>query len=217
MFDQDQLRSLSPAERQELMCTLAAIDAAEGTPPDRTRNRRRAIALAVIIVGCLVLAAWTGLLAATLPKYYRTGNWRGAWVGFDIALLGTFALTGWASFRRRQILIICLVVLATLLCCDAWFDVVLDVRTKGFQLSLLSALLIELPLAALAILGAHRLLHMTSAALLRSQGHVGSTPRLRQMRLVGTRAGRPLHDLLAGANDGQSAARADDSASRRAS
>jgi hypothetical protein len=215
MIDEQELRSLSPAQRQNLMCTLAAIDA-ESARPDRGGNRRRAIALAVIIVSCLVLAAWTGLLAATLPKYYRTGNWRGAWVGFDVALLATFAVTGWASFRRRQILIICLIVLATLLCCDAWFDVVLDVRTKGFQLSLLSALLVELPLAAVAILGARRLLHMTSQVLLRSQGYVGSPPRLRHMRLVGTRAGRPLHDLLA-SGDGQSAAEADDSATRRAS
>jgi hypothetical protein len=38
-------------------------------------------------------------------------------------------------FRRRQVPIICLVVLATLLCCDAWFDVVLDARTAGFELS----------------------------------------------------------------------------------
>jgi hypothetical protein len=42
------------------------------------------------------------------------------------------------------------VVLATLLCCDAWLDVVLDTRTSGFELSLLSAVVIERPLAILA-------------------------------------------------------------------
>jgi hypothetical protein len=40
-----------------------------------------------------------------------------------------------------------------LLCCDAWFDVVLDSHTRGFEVSLLSALLVELPLAVLAIAG----------------------------------------------------------------
>ena len=60
----------------------------------------------------------------------------GAWVGFDLALLVAFAATGWAAWRRRQVLIICLVVLATLLCCDAWFDVVLDLRTSGFMAQL---------------------------------------------------------------------------------
>jgi hypothetical protein len=216
MFDQEQLRSMSSRERQELMCTLAAMDPVV-TLPASVGNRRRAIALTVIVICCIVLAAWTGLLAATLPKYYRTGNWRGAWVGFDIALLVTFAVTGWASVRRRQVLIICLIVLATLLCCDAWFDVVLDVRTKGFELSLLSALLVELPLAAIAILGARRLLHMTSSVMMRYQGYAGPRVRLRHMRLVGTTAGRPLHDLLADPANGQDEGELDESASRRAS
>jgi hypothetical protein len=56
------------------------------------------------------------------------------------------------------VLIICLVVLATLLFCDAWFDVVLDARTAGFEISLLSVVVIELPPATLAGWGARRLL-----------------------------------------------------------
>jgi len=204
MLSEEQLRDLNPQERLELMRRLAAIDPL-GVSPSPAGNRRRKIILAVIIVCCLVLAAWTGILATTLPRYYRTGGWRGAWVGFDIALLAAFAATGWASWRRRQVLIICLIVLATLLCCDAWFDVVLDERTPGFYLSLLSALLVELPLAALAIAGAHRLLRMTSGVLMRYQGHSGLTPRLRHMRLIGTSAGRPLHDLLADPDEAHSA------------
>jgi hypothetical protein len=196
MFDEEQLRSMSLPERRELMRSLAAMDPPD-LPPSHIGDRRRRIALAAIIICCVGLAAWTGLLAATLPRYYRTGGWRGAWVGFDIAELTTFVVTGWASWRRRQILIVCLVVLATLLCCDAWFDVVLDARTSGFWLSLGSALLVELPLAALAIIGARRLLRQTSGVLLRVQGYDGQTPRLRDMRLVGSGAGRPLRDILA--------------------
>ncbi len=195
MFDEEQLRSMSAYERQQLMCTLAAMDP-PGLPPVQDGERRRRIALIAIVVCCLALAAWTGLLATTLPRYYRTGGWRGAWVGFDIALLGAFVATGWASWRRRQVLILCLIVLATLLCCDAWFDVVLDARTSGFWLSLISALVVELPLAALAIFGARRLLRMTSGVLLRYQGQGGPMPRLRDLNLVGTGGGRPLHDLL---------------------
>lgn len=195
MFDEEQLRRMSAHERQQLMCTLAAMDP-PGLMPGRRGERRRRILLITIVICCVALAAWTGLLAATLPRYYRTGGWRGAWVGFDIALLVAFIATGWASWRRRQILIVCLIVLATLLCCDAWFDVVLDARTSGFWLSLLSAVLVELPVAALAIFGARRLLRMTSGVLLRYQGHGGPTPRLRHLRLVGTASGRPLHDLL---------------------
>jgi hypothetical protein len=195
LYAEDELRRMTPQQRRQLKCALAAID--EQALAGRDRDKRRAILLAVIFVCCIGLAAWTGLLAATLPRYYRSGGWRGAWVGFDLALLGAFVATGWASWRRRQILIICLVVLATLLCCDAWFDVVLDAHTKGFQASLLSALLIELPLAALAILGARRLLRMTNAVMLRYRGLPGPVPRLRKIPLVGVEPGRPLSDLLA--------------------
>jgi hypothetical protein len=196
MIDQEDLRRMSPQERLELRRALAELDHMD-RPPDGGSDRRRAILLIVIIACCIGLAAWTGLLAVSLPRYYRAGGWRGAWVGFDIALLCAFVVTGWASWRRRQILIICLVVLATLLCCDAWFDVVLDARTAGFQLSLLSAILVELPLAALAILGARRLLRMTNAVVRRYQGLTGPVPRLRNIPLVGVGPGRPLHDLLA--------------------
>ena len=196
VIDQEDLRRMSPQERLELRCALAELDDLD-RPPDGGSYRRRAILLLVIFACCIGLAAWTGLLAATLPRYYRSGGWRGAWVGFDIALLCAFAITGWASWRRRQILIICLVVLATLLCCDAWFDVVLDARTAGFQLSLLSAIFVELPLAAVAILGARRLLRITNAVVRRYQGLTGPVPRLRNITLTGVGPGRPLHDLLA--------------------
>ena len=200
MFDQEELRRMSPTERLRLRQALAELD----TPDPASRKaieRRRTIVLAAVVVCCVVLAAWTGLLAATLPRYYRAGGWRGAWVGFDVGLLLAFAATGWAAWRRRQILIICLVVLATLLCCDAWFDVVLDARTGGFALSLASALVIELPLATVAILGARRLLRTTNAVLQRYRGESGPVPRLRDITLAGVTAGRPLTDMLAEPQD----------------
>jgi hypothetical protein len=213
MFDDEQLRSMSPQERRDLMSALAAIDPPDLLPRSPDVDRRRRIALVLIVICCLVLAAWTGLLATTLPRYYRTGGWRGAWVGFDIALLVAFVVTGWAAWRRRQILIMCLIVLATLLCCDAWFDVVLDARTSGFWWSVASALVVELPLAALAVLTARRLLRRASFALLRFQGHAGPAPKLRHMQLVGTGAGQPLTDLLPGS--GEVAAAPDDDESGR--
>jgi hypothetical protein len=196
MFDERELRNMSPQDRLSLMRRLAALENEE-LAAGQTGSRRRAIVLAVILAACVCLAAWTGLLAATLPRFYRTGDWRGAWVGLDLAELAAFAATGWALWRRRQILIICLVVLATLLCCDAWFDVVLDARTSGFWFSLLSALLVELPIAAVAILGARRLLRTTIALMRRYQGEPGPLPRLRSLPLVGAAGGRPLHHLLA--------------------
>ncbi len=195
MFDEEDLRRMSPQERQRLRQALAELDAPDPAAR-RASNQRRAILLAVVIICCVVLAVWTGVLAATLPRYYRTGGWRGAWVGFDVGLLLAFAATGWSAWRRRQVLIICLVVLATLLCCDAWFDVVLDARTSGFGLSLASALVIELPLAVVATLGARRLLRTTNAVMQRYRGESGPVPRLRDVTLVGLPPDRPLTDLL---------------------
>ena len=146
---------------------------------------RRAIALVVIIGGCLGLAAWIGVLAVTLPRYYHTGGWRGAWVGFDVGLLAAFAVTAWAAWKHRQLVIGCLIVLATLLCCDAWFDVTLDVRTSGFWVSLLLALCVELPIAALALIGARRLLRMNIRALGRFRGLPGPVPPLWKVPLYG--------------------------------
>lgn len=197
MIDEEDLRRMSPQDRLRLRRVLADLDSQDAQPDPAGSGRRRALFLAVAVVSCIVLVVWIGVLAATLPRYYRTGGWRGAWVGFDVGLLAAFAAAAWAAWRRKQILVICLVVLATLLCCDAWFDVVLDARTSGFWLSLGSALLIELPLAAFAILGARRLLRASFAVMGRYRGESGPVPRLREMPLVGAGQGRPLSDLLA--------------------
>jgi len=196
MLDEQELDSMSPQERLRLRQKLAALDERD-LPAGEAGERRRKFLLVAIIVCCIALAVWIGVIAVTLPRYYRAGGWRGAWVGFDIAELGAFVVTGWAAWKRRQILIICLVVLATLLCCDAWFDVVLNARTKGFVFSLLSALLIELPLAAVAILLARRLMRTTNAIILRSRGVCGPVPGLRKIPLVGVHPARPLSDVLA--------------------
>jgi hypothetical protein len=195
VFDHEALRNMTPQERLRLRQALATLD--DPGPLSRGGERRRKLLLAGVVICCVVLVAWIVVLAVTLPRYYRAGSWRGAWVGFDIALLMAFAVTGWAAWRRRQLLIISLVVLATLLCCDAWFDVVLDARTKGFELSLLSALVIELPLAAVAIIAIRRLLRSTYSVILRSRGYCGPLPGLRQIPLAGMERGRQLTELLA--------------------
>lgn len=192
---------MSSQERHSLLRALAELDV-PALAAVRGSDRRRAVILAAIIICCIVLVVWIGVLAVTLPRYYRSGGWRGAWVGFDLALLAAFAATGWAAWRRRQVLIICLVVLATLLCSDAWFDVLLDARTSGFELSLLSAVAVELPLAALAILGARRLLRLTSVLI---GYHAGLDPRpqrLRDIPLLGMGPDSHLRDLLADHPDG---------------
>jgi hypothetical protein len=112
-------------------------------------------------------------------------------------LLLAFAATAWAAWRRRQVLILCLVVLATLLCCDAWFDTTLDWGTRGFIASLTLALVVELPLAAVAMIGARRLLRLTFSRLDALKGNSGQVPSLWKMPLFGDySAGDGYRDLF---------------------
>ncbi len=187
MIDKAELTCMSRRERAGLMRDLAALDNPRLASPGSKRRRR--LFLAALIVCCVVLAVWIGVLALTLPRYYRSGNWRGAWVGFDVALFCTFAVTAWAAWRGRQLLIMCLIVLATLLLADAWFDVTLDVRTSGFMVSLLSALLVELPLAVIAIAGARRLLRLTIEQVRSREGLSGPAPPLWRIPLFGPNEG----------------------------
>lgn len=188
MFDEEQLRSMSSEDRARLLRTIAEIDATSPvhTSPATARpgsRRRRMVVVLVIAICCVLLAAWTAMLAATLPMQYRAGGWRGAWVGFDVALLIALGATGWAAWHGRQVLILCLTVVATLLLCDAWFDVVLDIRTRGFTMSLLTALAVEVPLAVLAVLGARRLLRLSLGRAGLRAGPPGRRPSLWRMPL----------------------------------
>ena len=115
------------------------------------------------------------VLVATLPHRFDAHHWRAVWVTFDVFLLAAFAATAWAIWRERQILILLLVLIGTMLFCDAWFDVGTSLATSGFWISLLSAIFAELPLALLAFVGARRLLRATVAAgiLAGQQAQVG--------------------------------------------
>ena len=86
MFDEAELRRMSPKERARLMRALAVLDMPRLSSPGSTRRRK--LFLLGTIVCCVVLAAWIGVLAVTLPRYYRAGDWRGAWVGFDVGAAG---------------------------------------------------------------------------------------------------------------------------------
>src|SRR5262249_60938513 len=81
---------------------------------------RRRLLIAAALACAAGLAAWIGVLAVTLPWRYRAGGWSAAWVGFDAVLFLAFATTAWAAWRRRQVLILWLGVVATLVCCGAW-------------------------------------------------------------------------------------------------
>ena len=184
MIDESDLRRMTPEERAELARALASLNARSLVPTPLGQRRRRVL-IAACLAGIVLLSIWIGVLEVKLPRDYRAGGWRAAWVGFDIGLLLVFAATAWAAWRRRQVLIVCLIVLATLLCCDAWFDITLDWGTRGFMVSVLSAAVIELPLAVLALIGARRLLRLTVGRLELLAGSPGPVPSFWQVPLFG--------------------------------
>jgi hypothetical protein len=196
MIDEAELRLMSPEQRARLARTLAALDLPKPKPfNDQKFRTRRNIALIAVLACCIFLAVWIGVLAVTLPSRHKTGDWRGTWVGFDVAELMAFAAVGWTAWRGKQLLIVCLVITSTLLCCDAWFDLTLDWGNRTFYFSVLSAVFVELPLAALMALGARRVLRLTIAAAMAQQGDPRPVPPLWRIPLVG--AGRSVGDRRA--------------------
>src|SRR5262249_46564645 len=102
-----ELRRLTPEERSQLARTLAAIDHPHPLthPPPRGLRRRR-FGLLFMLACCLGLAAWIAILLVTLPMRYVSHDWRGVWVGLDLAELAGFAATAWAAWYQRQVLIV---------------------------------------------------------------------------------------------------------------
>lgn len=184
MMDEADIRRMSPAERARLARALAAVEAPPPSLLPGSQLRRRAF-IAAALAGVLGLAAWIGVLAETLPPHYRAGGWRITWVGFDTVLLVVLAVTAWAAWRRRQVLILCLVVLATLLLCDAWFDTSLDWHTPGFMFSLILAVAVELPVAVVALIGARRLLRLTIGRMEVLEGSRAPLPAFWRVPLFG--------------------------------
>ncbi|HEY7046282.1 MAG TPA: hypothetical protein VH373_03625 [Jatrophihabitantaceae bacterium] len=143
--------------------------------------RLRRVFLTIVVASSLLLIPWITYLAVSLPDRFVAGQWKAAWVGFDIALLVCLTWTAWNAWQRRQMLITSAMITATLLVCDAWFDVVLDWGTDDMWWSLGSALLIELPLAALLLRVAVRLIRMLQRVRWAELGHHDQAPPLWRM------------------------------------
>jgi hypothetical protein len=190
VLDEAELRLMSPEQRARLARTLAALDLPHPRRDPKVRMRRN-IAIAIVLAACVFLAVWIVVLALTLPDRYNSDGWRGAWVGFDVAELLALASVAWTAWRGKQLLIVCMIVSGTLLCCDAWFDLTLDWGTKAFSFSLMSALFAELPLAAMMVIGARRLLRLTVAMAMALQGNPGPVPPLWKVPLLGTGPNEP--------------------------
>jgi len=183
VMDEAELRRMTPDERRELARTLASIDLPHPLLDPEVRRRRR-FALIFLMACCVGLAGWIAILILTLPGKYTSSDWRGVWVGLDIAELAGFAATGWAAWHQRQVVIFLMIITGTLLLCDAWFDVALDYGSRGFTASILSAVFAELPLAFVMFATARRLVRVTVWTVMRLAGVPGPTPPLWRVPLL---------------------------------
>lgn len=182
MINEADLRQMTPGERRQLARMLARIDYPH---PLLDLNRGRRLGVLFSTIACVVLVAWIVVLVLTLDKHYIATHWRLAWTGLDVVELVGFALTGWAFWRGRQIVIACLLVTGTLLCCDAWFDVILDLGTHGMWMSIGSAVIVELPLAFLLLNAARRLIRLSALVAVSTGREAEPLPSLWRIPLLG--------------------------------
>jgi hypothetical protein len=101
----------------------------------------------------LGLLPWTAYLIVTLPgRHLQTGYYDLAWGGFDVALAALLVATGVGLLRRKLWVQSTATAAATMLVCDAWFDVLSSQPGGERLIAVVLALLVELPSAFVCLL-----------------------------------------------------------------
>ena len=174
-ISEEQIAAMSHQERRDLMMRLARASSTIVPVPQARRIRRSRLALNFTAV--FFLLPWIVYLGLRLPDHYVARNWATAWVGFDVFLLVMFALTAVLGLLRRELLVLAAFGTGVLLICDAWFDV-MTASPGDRWFSAATALFVELPLAALMVTGALRLIRVSAMRqwLLEPGQHVWIVP-----------------------------------------
>jgi hypothetical protein len=111
----------------------------------------RTFAPALFLAAGVVLLPWTAWLVVSLPSTQTAHHWDLAWAGFDVALAAALLVTGRAARHRAPSAGPAAIIAATLLACDAWFDILTSRGVAEVAMSAAEALLVELPLAVLCL------------------------------------------------------------------
>ena len=151
--------------------------------PEQARRRRKTT-LQLLWVCAFALVPWTIYLGISLPNVYNARHWAAAWTGFDVLELFALAATAYHAWRGRQALIGYAIAAATLLICDAWFDITLDLGTPDIWTSLASAAFIELPLAFFLIHRVRALMRLTMLHFFPDGDEDGRPIRLSKLPLL---------------------------------
>src|SRR5262245_50822932 len=102
----------------------------------------------VFFLGGLALVPWTLYLIVTLPtRHVQTGYYDLAWGGFDAALAAVLVATGYGILKRSPWAAGAAIAAATMLLCDAWFDVLTAGGDDERIMALVLAAAVEVPAA----------------------------------------------------------------------
>ena len=158
MLTDAEIARLTPVQRRRLIRKLTRSLEEVAGPPARI-ERMRWLRVGFMVGAVLVLIPWTVYLGLTLPNRYVTTHWTLTWVGFDLLLLLAFAATAAFGLLRRQLVVLSAFATGLLLICDAWFDLT-TAGPRDWTLSLVSAVVVELPVAFFLLNTAFRLLRI---------------------------------------------------------
>ena len=146
--------------------------------PPLVPRPRRWLAPLFLLAG-VGLIPWTLYLAATLPaRHVQTNFYDVAWGGFDVVLAALLVASGVGLLRRRLWVHGTATAAATMLVCDAWFDVLSSRPGTDRVLAIVLALVAELPAAVICLLIAR---HVEEAAA-RAQHYALAARRFRPHR-----------------------------------
>lgn len=105
-----------------------------------------------LLVGLgLVTLPWIAGLAEVLPTKSIAAHYDVSWVGFDILLCAMLLRTGWALLRDRRYVEITAAMTSVLLVVDSWFDVITSPTVREFEVALVMAVVVQLPLATFCL------------------------------------------------------------------
>ncbi|MDF8266356.1 hypothetical protein [Luteipulveratus flavus] len=135
---------------------------------DVVRRRRRLI-LPLAALGSLVLVPWTVYIAFALPHHYAARRWEWTWTGFDIALALALGATAWLAWKRRLMTVVTATAAGTMMLIDAWFDA-MTATSEDQAESLLTALLLEVPMGLLLLAAAGQITMRVARALAAAAG-----------------------------------------------
>jgi hypothetical protein len=157
-----QIAALTPEQRRDLITRLERPVSDVIDPVLLGRIRR--VRLSLMIGGSIAMIPWLVYLSLTLPQNYVAHNWTATWVGFDVLLVAFMLATAVLGYLRRQVLLLAAFTAGVLLICDAWFDL-MTAGPDDVWLSVVTALLIEVPVGIFMIRGAMRILRLTMMRL----------------------------------------------------